>query len=401
MPFCNRSLRSAGCGLEAALLLAMGAGADASAEGFTSRRPLMLAVDSYLYVGGEYVEVDGDTTMVGQSYVRVMIPRRNTQPYPVVMIHGGGQNGSSYTGTPDGRPGWAHAFLEAGYAVYVVDFPGNGKSPWVIDFYGTPTRMTPGVTERRFTATETFPLSLEGVCTGWPEAALHTQWPGTGLQGDPIFDRFFASQSPQPSGYAALVRDAVVALLDEIGPSIVMIHSRSGQPGWAILDARPELVKGFLAVEPNGPPFFNAPCPWAFFPGEPAERPWGLSDLPLTYDPPAADPSEIAIVQEAVPQGPDLVRCWMQDETVAGHPRQLVNIQGIPILVLQGEASYHAGYEHCTVQYLEQAGVDVDFIKLGDIGLHGHGHMMMLELGNLDIAEVMIDWLRDNVHRGR
>ena len=28
----------------------------------------------------------------------------------------------------------------------------------------------------------------------WPQAALHTQWPGTGVAGDPAFDQFYASQ---------------------------------------------------------------------------------------------------------------------------------------------------------------------------------------------------------------
>ena len=55
--------------------------------------------------------------------------RSKTHPYPIVMIHGGGQNGSNFTGTPDGREGWAQYFLRQGYAVYVVDQVGRGRSP--------------------------------------------------------------------------------------------------------------------------------------------------------------------------------------------------------------------------------------------------------------------------------
>ena len=51
-----------------------------------------------------------------------------TRPFPVVMIHGGGQTGTNFTGTPDGRRGWAHDFLRAGYEVYVVDQPGRARS---------------------------------------------------------------------------------------------------------------------------------------------------------------------------------------------------------------------------------------------------------------------------------
>ena len=54
---------------------------------------------------------------------------------------------------------------------------------------------------------------------------------------------------------------------------------------------------------------------------------------------------------------------------------------------MTGEASFHAPYEHCTVKYLEQAGVHPTWINLGAMGVHGNGHMMMLEKNNLQIAE--------------
>jgi hypothetical protein len=57
------------------------------------------------------------------------------------------------------------------------------------------------------------------------------------------------------------------------------------------------------------------------------------------------------------------------------------------------EASYHSAYDHCTVKYLEQAGVHVTWIKLADVGIHGNGHMMMLEKNNSEIAAVMSRWI--------
>ena len=86
---------------------------------------------------------------------------------------------------------------------------------------------------------------------------------------------------------------------------------------------------------------------------------------------------------------PDLVRCWIQKSPA----RQLPNLQKTPILILTTEASYHAPYDHCTVKFLEQAGVHPAFIKLGDIGIHGNGHMAMLEKNNMEIADVMSRWL--------
>ena len=50
--------------------------------------------------------VEGSPT-VGHIYVEYMIPQRLRHRYPVVMVHGGSQTGTNFTGTPDGRDGWA------------------------------------------------------------------------------------------------------------------------------------------------------------------------------------------------------------------------------------------------------------------------------------------------------
>ena len=187
-------------------------------------------------------------------------------------------------------------------------------------------------------------------------------------------------------------RDAIVALLEKIGPSIVLTHSQSGAFGWPVADKRPNIVKAILAIEPNGPPFFNVeniPAPEWFRDVTTRTRPWGVTAVPLAYSPAAATASDLAIVQQTSPMDPDLVRCWMQ-KTPA---RLLPNLQKLPILILTAEASYHAPYDHCTVKYLEQAGVRPAWIKLGDVGIHGNGHMMMLEKNNLDIAAIMFKWL--------
>ena len=156
-------------------------------------------------------------------------------------------------------------------------------------------------------------------------------------------------------------------------------------------------MKAVLAVEPNGPPFFNVdnvPAPDWFRDAAPQARPWGVTAVPLAYSPTAANASELAIVQQDKPDGPDLVRCWLQRQPA----RSLPKLQQLPILILTAEASYHAPYDHCTVKYLEQAGVHSTWIKLSDVGVRGNGHMMMLEKNNLDIGAVMSKWL-DNALR--
>ena len=59
---------------------------------------------------------------------------------PLVLVHGAGHNGACYLQTPDGRPGWAQYFAQAGYDVYVPDWPGMGRSGRM-----EPSRLTGGI----------------------------------------------------------------------------------------------------------------------------------------------------------------------------------------------------------------------------------------------------------------
>ena len=74
--------------------------------------------------------------MAGQMYVDVRIPAKQTQRYPIIMVHGGTRSATTYFGTPDGREGWAQYFVRQGYAVYVVDQPGRGRSGYLAEAYG-------------------------------------------------------------------------------------------------------------------------------------------------------------------------------------------------------------------------------------------------------------------------
>jgi pimeloyl-ACP methyl ester carboxylesterase len=361
--------------------------AQVSAPSKPLSKPLTVARQGYLFAGGKYAPAATGQTMSGQLYAEFQIPAKQTHPWPIVMIHGGSQTGSNFTGTPDGREGWAQFFLRQGYAVYVVDQPGRGRSAYEPGRYGAASRVDLDTTWKRFVAPERFNL--------WPQAHLHTQWPGKGEPGDPAFDQFFASQVPSIEDFTlqqTLNTEAILALLEKIGPAVLLTHSQSGAFGWPVADARADLVKAIVAVEPNGPPFFNienVPAPEWYRDAAAQARPWGVTAAHLTYDPPISAPSQLAIALQEKPDGPDLARCWEQKSPA----RQLPRLRGTPILVLTAEASYHAPYDHCTVKYLEQAGVHPTWVKLADIGIHGNGHMMMLEKNNLEIAQVMAKWL--------
>jgi pimeloyl-ACP methyl ester carboxylesterase len=368
-----------------AAVLLLGAALTASAYA-ASNDGVPVAKQGYLFAGGKYSTVNGQKVMSGQIYAEFQIPRNQTHRYPIVMVHGAIQTGTNFTGTPDGRMGWAEYFLRQGYAVYVVDQPGRSRASYSADAEGPQAFPDLTGTQQRFTAPEKFNL--------WPQAKLHTQWPGTGLAGDPVFDQFYASQVPfvrTPVTAQTMTRDGLVALLEKIGPAIVMTHSQSGAMGWLTADARPDLVRALIQVEPSGPPVHDVDdigAPEYLRDGALA-RPWGLAAIPMNYVPAVSDPAQLSFVRQDKADGPDLARCWMQKAPA----RQLPNLQKMPMAIVHGEASFHAPFEHCTVKFLQQAGVKATWLDLGKQGIHGNGHMMMLEKNNIEVAAAMAKWL--------
>ena len=175
-----------------ALLLVGGASIAPAQAGPPSKdegKPLVIAKEGYFFVGGTYHTFEGAQYVSGQAYVEFQIPQNQKHPYPIVMIEGFGLTGTNFTGTPDGREGWAQYFLRQGYAVYVYDQPGRGRAPWVADVYGpAPQPFSGTAAQNAWGIPEQLKL--------YPTAYLHTQWPGAGVIGDPIFDQFAASTSP-------------------------------------------------------------------------------------------------------------------------------------------------------------------------------------------------------------
>jgi pimeloyl-ACP methyl ester carboxylesterase len=379
------------------LLLVIGSvlatGAALAQEDALGGKPLMVAKQGYFFVGGQYYTAPDGQFMKDQMYVEYQIPEHVTHPYPIVLVHGGGLTGTYMMGTPDNRDGWSTFFLAHGYAIYVPDQTGRGKSAYHADAYGPLSRGNALTVEQRFSAIQLFNL--------WPRAHLHTQWPGSGLIGDPIFDQFYASEVEGIASSVvqqSTIQAALAALLDRIGPAIVLTHSQSGPYGWLIADARPSLVKGLLQVEPSGPPLtsvtFLGPPTW--FTDGPVQFTWGITSIPITYSPAVTDPSQLVFVKQPVADNSDVIACWRQ----ADPARQLPNLQHTPILMVTSDAGYHSSYDNCTSEYLTQAGVKNTHVYLGDVGIYGNGHMMMIEKNNLDISAFMLNWLEDNVELG-
>ncbi|MCJ2018211.1 alpha/beta hydrolase [Methylobacterium sp. E-065] len=382
-------LRKTAAGVLTLLCLATGPAPRAAEPGSGSAPFKPQQTSGYFFVGGRYTRVGDKTTALGQMFVEYRAPKRITQPYPVVMVHGTAQTGTNFLGTPDGRPGWADRFAAKGFAVYVVDQVGRGRSGGDPETYGPYARLPVEDLETVFTGQERFSLN--------PQANLHSQWPdGPGVRGNAAFDQFYLSQVPYIASALKseeLVDPALIALLEKIGPAILLTHSQAGVFGWAVSDQRPDLVKAHIAVEPNGPTFYDirvkGGADWYERVGDARARPYGITRVPLHFEPPVSAPTDITVVQAETAVAPDKIRCWLQAEPV----HTLPNLARVPAVIVTAEASFRATMDDCTAAFLTQAGAKPDRLVLADHGIHGNGHMMMLEANSDAVADAIIGWI--------
>ena len=184
----------------------------------------------------------------------------------------------------------------------------------------------------------------------------------------------------------ALMQKTGTCLLDRIGPAVLITHSQGAIAGWLWADARPELVKAIVAIEPSGPPFRSN-----IIKGY-TVKPYGITDIPLTYDPPLDEnhgKSPLQVQKHVAANGETYM---LQQEPAM----QLINLDKVPVLVETGEASYHASYDDFTVRFLRQAGVNATHLPLAEKGIHGNGHLQFLEKNNLEIVKMLEKWIRTN-----
>jgi pimeloyl-ACP methyl ester carboxylesterase len=363
-----------------------------SASLTASGKPLDIAEWSFFWTGVERADIGKGNPVVSgkQMYVEYQIPRQVRHPYPIVLVHGGGGQGLDWMGTPDGRRGWATMLLEEGYKVYVVDRPGHGRAPFHPELHGA----WPRTAQTLESISGLFTPQRANAPNAAPNAKLHNQWPGTGAVGAPELSQLVASQGGSygngpgtgTASYPEVLQKNGAELLDKIGPAIIMTHSAGGPFGFYVMEVRPKLVKGVVVVEGAGGQAYG-----------PQSR-WGLINLPLEYDPPVSDPSEIRTkVVEPSPADKEL---GVQPYRIQEEPaRKLKNWQGIPVAIYTAEASFVLPNPGA-VAHLKQAGVPAEEIRLKDLGIHGNGHLMMGEKNNRETLQPILAWLRKNVEKG-
>jgi pimeloyl-ACP methyl ester carboxylesterase len=323
----------------------------------TGPSPLTLEREGSFFVNGQTIRTQypGASLVTGpaepgqitvkQMYVQYRIPAGATR-VPVVMVHGSNHTGVTYETTPDGREGWATHFVRRGFPVYVVDHSGRGRS----GFDPTPINQLRDGPAANVKALPTLLLSTRA--RAWPNFRFGPSEgvPYPGLQFPlEALDHYFAQLVPNTEttleGGLANTVAALAALLDRIGPAVVVVHSQSGVVGLDLVRKRAGLVRALVSVE-GGCDEFSAADAAAHFTRVPFVSVWGDFSVGAK-------------------------------NTVNGDKRR--------------EACAAAA------KLITAAGGRGALLMLPDVGIRGNSHMMMMDKNNGEIAELLQKWIGDSV----
>ena len=209
----------------------------------------------------------GRTSTYNQARITYLRPEHPTGPN-IVLVPGYGLAADIYMTTPDIRQGWAQMLYEAGYPVYLLSPPDRGESMPIDQVNkckagANPPKRCWGQGMKayygqvgRATLENSWPTWRFGPKFGVPYA--NSQFPSLPLTQNYV-EQFGASFVPYlgTSDIAMmnntimndLTEDSLKALLNEIGPSVIVLHSAAGTGGFnaAITDSR--MVRAVVAIE--------------------------------------------------------------------------------------------------------------------------------------------------------
>ena len=329
---------------------------------------------------------------IGQMYVQFQIPARKYGGWPVIMVHGSSHTAACLESTPDGREGWYPYFVRKGVSSYIVDQSGRGRSGFDESvIHEGEARIAAGDSKA---GTELIPgfarIANDTAWTNWfghlvpAESTIRTGRlipHGDSADPNPNPDRFQHVAPVFPleavnEYYKQLVPNAeatlpgstcescdpktlspantwtpqnLASLVERLGGAVVVTHSQSGIMGHhmtRILKERGHLnlLKGLVTLEGS--------C--------------SLPNSGLT----AAD------------------------------------FDNIPYMALKGDYAATSMICQQTVDAInarrasKQGTARAEYLKLDEMGILGVTHMMMLDKKNLEIADIIYNWIGKNVPAG-
>jgi pimeloyl-ACP methyl ester carboxylesterase len=193
------------------------------------------------------VDMNG-SYVVGQVYVQEYRLAKPRCPYPILLWHGGGMCGSQWEATPDGRDGWLWHFLRLGFDVLVSDATERGRSPWLKK--GTCKDDLP-IYRSQEEAWSVFRIGPPGSYAEDP--SMRRSYDGQQFPTD-AFDMFAKQFVPRWLGHLTMELKGYEALVQAVGPCVLLGHSQGGGYALQLAQKKPDLVRAVVAIEPTGMP---------------------------------------------------------------------------------------------------------------------------------------------------
>jgi pimeloyl-ACP methyl ester carboxylesterase len=330
-----------------ALMLTAGAAARAA----NGAGPLMIDKQGSMEAGGRVINCTtndgGDANserwpsgqvVVDNVYSTYQYPYHQRYAYPILFNSGGGHTARFYDTTPDGREGWLTLFLREGFATYGVDRVNTGRAGTdicqinAVKLGKAPVASLPAINRYAFESSwVTFrwgpKFGVPYPNTQFPIEAAKNYYPQT------------VSTYRDPDETRKSV-EAYSALIDKIGtPVVLQTWSSSGLLGYLTAAARPDKVKGILALESSVTAFDNIP------------------------------------------------------------PDAMKKLVKVPIIIVIGDHAEDRVIASRKFQKeLNAMGGDVTIDVLPEAGIYGNGHTMALEKNNKQIMFRLIAWMEGHVY---
>jgi pimeloyl-ACP methyl ester carboxylesterase len=331
------------------LVLAICILAGCAASGSGTGGPLVIAQQGSFFIGGRDIKSDtlstlpayaaSGTVTVEQMYVRYQVPASG-KGWPVTMIHGCCLTGKTWETTPDGRMGWDEYFLRMGHPVYVIDQSSRGRS-------AANVAAINAVKMGKLPPDQLPPVFAAGQEGAWAIFRFGSEYPKVhpGMRFPLAAQAEFWKQMV-PDWIATLPTPnptvpALSSLAQRLNGTILMSHSQSGIYPFQTAALNTAGIAAIVSIEPGA-------CPAA------------------TGD--------------------------------------LKPYLGMPIMVLWGDyvdqAPRWAPRLKACREFAEaanRAGGQVTNYVLPEHGIRGNSHMLMQDDNSLELAGLVLDWIRKNV----
>ena len=319
-------------------------------------KPIELVGQGSFAVGGKVVTDEKGNTLHGDhAYVAWQEPA-NAKKLPRVMVHGTGQFSKTWESTPDGRDGFQNIFLRRGFKTYIVDQPRRGRGGRSTESATVDAKKDEQLWFNRFRL---------GI---WPNYFDGSQFP----QDKEALNQYWRQMTPNTGPFDLnIVSDAMGELFNQIGDAILMVHSQGGAVGWQTF-RKTNNVKAIVAYEPGGEfPFIEGEQPTD------AKTPTGVSEpVGIPYD----EFMRYTKVPILIVYGDNLPAL---NEVPSGYPER-------------DEWTYRLDYARKWAKSINEHGGNATVIHLPEVGVYGNTHFPFSDLNNVEIADMLSDFLHKN-----